>query len=747
MSLSNKSRLWLAATFVTVAVMVLTALVLPRSFRLTAFSDIIQALLLLSGALAFIPLAVQSRGRVRLFWSLITLGTVLWFSYQMLWTIYEVVLRRDVPDLCTWDVVLFLHIVPFMAALALRPHMARDEYAARIGQLDFALLLVWWFYQYVLIVMPWQYVIPDVAAYNRNLNAVYLAEKLALLTGLVACWITSKTQWKQIYAGLFAMTLCYSVSSTLANWAIGREVYYTGSLYDIPLVVSMASLTWIGLRTRVDKADATTASAPTIYGVWVARFSMIAVFSLPAFAAWSMSDVEVPARIRVFRLTLTLLAAFLMGIMVFMRQRILDRELIRLLDHSRESFDHLKRLQAQILQSEKLASITQLVGGAAHELNNPITAMLGYSDLLLNTKLSEDQQPLAAKIGQYVRRTKSLVASLISFARQTPAPRSSLDLNTLARTALKLTQTQWETLKIEVRTQFDPSPAKSAGRSQPVAAGLPATGVQQPACIGRARRPLAEHKFRETRRPVYVADFNRSCQRGSRRSDASESCRLRRRTCVECLPGNFAGAPRHAHLRAPRKRIFVIAGGIAGGSFCRLPAARTLQCRCCGNLNRSLKLPARRVDVAPARTPHKCRDPRIAQRGLKLSDLRRIRRREVDPRPRIQRNQVHLAAQSAQQFRHFPRMNWFIVHATKQDIFKCDPLARAQRIRLRRRNQQLQIPFFVQRHDARAQLVIRRIQRNRQLRTDRFFSEVMDARHNPRRRNGHPPLCNSDFLH
>ena len=89
-----------------------------------------------------------------------------------------------------------------------------------------------------------------------------------------------------------------------------------------------------------------------------------------------------------FRLALTLIAAFLMGLMVFVRQHLLDRELIHLLDHSRESFDNLKRLQAQILQSEKLASIGQLVGGAAHELNNPITAMLGYSDLLLSTPLT-----------------------------------------------------------------------------------------------------------------------------------------------------------------------------------------------------------------------------------------------------------------------------------------------------------------------------------------------------------------------
>ncbi len=444
--------------------MIVAALFLPRSFALTGFSDILQSLLLISGAAVFIPLISRSHGRIRLFWSLLTLGVTFWLVYQLYWTYYEVVLRRDVPDLCTWDVVLFLHIVPFMAALALRPHVPRDEYAARIGQLDFAMLLVWWFYLYVLIVIPWQYIVPDVPAYNRNLNVLYSAEKMALLAGLAICWIISRAHWRKLYAALFVMSLCYSASSTVANWAIARGAYYSGSLYDIPLVAAMASLTCIGLCTKAERPMA-AASGSTVYGVWVARFSMIAAFSLPLFGAWSMSDQAVPQRIRVFRVGLTLLAAFSMGVMVFIRQRILDRELTRLLQYSRDSFDSLKRLQAQILQSEKSASITQLVGGAAHELNNPITAMLGYSDLLLNTALTPEQQPLAAKIGQYVRRTKSLVASLISFARQAPAPKVPLDLNTLARTAVKLTQPQWENLGIDVRTDFDTALPKVLGDS------------------------------------------------------------------------------------------------------------------------------------------------------------------------------------------------------------------------------------------------------------------------------------------
>lgn len=464
MALGRKSYFWLGGSIALLAALVGAALLLPRSFALTAFSDVVQCFLLASAVCAFAPLISRSHGRIRLFWSLIALSAAFWLVYQLYWTWYEVLLRRDVPDLCIWDVVLFLHIVPLMAALGLRPHVPRDEYSARIGQLDFALLLVWWFYLYVLIVMPWQYVVADIAAYNRNLNILYSVEKVALLAGLVVCWIISKGHWRKLYAALFAMNLCYSASSTLANWAIAREAYYSGSLYDIPLVAAMASLTWIGLRTKAEKADS-VASFSTVYGVWVARFSMIAAFSLPLFGAWSISDAAIPSRIRVFRLGLTLVAALFMGMMVFIRQRILDRELARLLQHSRDSFDSLKRLQAQILQSEKLTSITQLVGGAAHELNNPITAMLGYSDLLLSTPLTSEQQPAAARIGQYVRRTKSLVASLISFARQAPAPKVLLDLNTLARTAIKLTQPQWEGLGIEVRTDFDATLPKVLGDS------------------------------------------------------------------------------------------------------------------------------------------------------------------------------------------------------------------------------------------------------------------------------------------
>lgn len=452
--LRTYSKLWTAAAAACLATLVLAAMILPQSFRLTALSDVIQCLLLFSGTMSLVPQVVRARGRLRLFWTLIGTGITFWFSYQLFWTYYEVWLRTDVPDLYAADMILFLHIVPLMAAVALRPHAPQDEYAARLRRLDFALMMVWWIYLYVLIVIPWQYVVADVVAYNDNLNSLYLIEKLAFLSTLFMAWRGSRGGWRTFYASLFGASFTYAASSYIANWAISRHVYYSGSLYDIPLAVSMTWITVIGLWTREREPQAGVRSTSTSHGVWLARLGMIAAFSLPLFAAWALLDAAIPPHIRSFRMVLTLAAALLMGVMVFVRQRLLDRELLRLLTHSRESFANLKRLQAQITESEKLASIGQLVGGAAHELNNPITAMLGYSDLLLNTALNPEQIELAGRIGQHVRRTRSLVASLLSFAKQGPAAMAPVDLNALLRTAVKLSQPQWQALKIEVRTEF-----------------------------------------------------------------------------------------------------------------------------------------------------------------------------------------------------------------------------------------------------------------------------------------------------
>ncbi|HEY1659672.1 MAG TPA: HAMP domain-containing sensor histidine kinase [Candidatus Sulfotelmatobacter sp.] len=425
-----------------------------RSFALTAISDWVQCLLLLSGTLSFLPRVFKSQGRMRAFWTLLAMGMAFWFCYQLMWTYFEIILRTDVPDLCAGDIILFLHIVPFMAALALRPDGPQDEYAPRLRQFDFVLMMTWWMYLYIFAVMAWQYVVPNIGAYDDNLNLLYLIEKLAFLGGLVVAWLHSKGAWKTFYANLFGASLTYAFSSYVANWAISRHAYYSGSLYDIPLCASMAWITVIGLWCGASEPEVRKKAVASSQGMWLARVGMIAVFSLPLLGGWALLENGIPSRIRSFRLVLTLGAALCMGVMVFVRQRLLDRELLRLLTQSRESLANLKRLQAQITESEKHASVGQLVGGAAHELNNPITAMMGYSDLLLTSTLNEEQKGLATKIVQHVRRARLLVATLLSFAKQGPATMAPVDLKTVLRTAAKISAPMYQSLNVELRTSL-----------------------------------------------------------------------------------------------------------------------------------------------------------------------------------------------------------------------------------------------------------------------------------------------------
>jgi signal transduction histidine kinase len=452
--MSEPSKLWIWAAVGLVVAQAMASLFLRQNFALMVISDIVQCVLLLSGALSFLPNVIAARGRTRLFWVLMMLGLTSWFSYQLLWTYIEVILRQDVPEPFVGDIVLILHIVPMMAALALQPHIEQDDRTIRLGSLDFALLIVWWVYLYLFAAIPWQYVQANELAYGQNLNALYLAEKIAFLAGLMLVWWRSTGAWRTVYANCFGASLTYALSSYLANWAIGLKVYYSGSLYDLPLAASMAWFTVVGVQAYRLSPKPQRARSSAGHGVWVARLGMIAIFTLPLFAAWSVFDTATPSRVRTFRLLVTLGCTLVMGAMVFRKQYLLDRELIGLLRASEESFENLRRLQVQLVQSEKLASLGQLVGGAAHELNNPLTAMLGYSELLTQTHLTVEQQALAEKIAQQVRRTKALVSSLLSFAKQVPVEKTLLDLNALTNTAVKLAQPQLHAASIQVHADL-----------------------------------------------------------------------------------------------------------------------------------------------------------------------------------------------------------------------------------------------------------------------------------------------------
>ncbi|MGA9777879.1 MAG: ATP-binding protein [Verrucomicrobiia bacterium] len=116
----------------------------------------------------------------------------------------------------------------------------------------------------------------------------------------------------------------------------------------------------------------------------------------------------------------------------------------------------LKTTQAQLVQSEKLSAIGKFVAGVAHELNNPLTAVVGFSEILKRGTEDEKNRRYSDTILKAALRCKRIVQSLLSFARREQPERKLVSINTLIEMALEIVGYSLRTSNIEVVTQLEP---------------------------------------------------------------------------------------------------------------------------------------------------------------------------------------------------------------------------------------------------------------------------------------------------
>jgi diguanylate cyclase (GGDEF)-like protein len=327
---------------------ILVSLLASPSLGLTTFGDLTQCILLFCATVAVLSNIRTTDKREQMFWLLMALGCAMWLGAQLLWTYFEVFLRQETPDPFIGDVILFLHIVPMMAALVVRPHVQQNGHSLRLGSLDFFLLLTWWLYLYLFVVIPWQYVSPNEGVYGRSFDVLYGCEQLVLIVGVGLVWQRSSGRWRAIYSHFFKASVIYSMGSILASVAIDFHRYYTGSLYDVPLVAAMGWFSVIGLNAHELPSTPTTTTVSHQHNMWRARLAMVAVFSTPLMVLWAQFGGTAPSSVRTYRVVLTVTAMIVMGTMVLLKQHWMDHELLHLLKLSRQNLDELYKLKDEL---------------------------------------------------------------------------------------------------------------------------------------------------------------------------------------------------------------------------------------------------------------------------------------------------------------------------------------------------------------------------------------------------------------
>jgi len=430
--------------------------VFPSAFFRAAMGNLVPLLVLLAAFAFSARNALDSRGHTRLFWGLMAAGMAMWSFNQAAWAWFEVITHQPLPEVFFGDIVLFLHIVPIMAAVAIRPHQADERDGMLPSALDVCILLVWWVVVYAFFVFPEEYLVINIPVYNLRWAILYLVEGVMLIAVSASAFFTSSGPWRALYRNICFASIFYTFASELMNSAMVRGIYHSGGLYDVPFLAAALGFLWICISGRrcLGEIQTMPASAHGPRRPVAPQLAKLALLSLPVMGYWALFLSHEQFYLRQIRFTVALSGVGVLAFVVCIKQHLMDQRLLHLLKNSRTSFDNLQRLQGRVIQQAKLASLGELVALAAGELEYPLSAILSNSErMAASSNLSREQLANAQKIGQQARRTRELVNDLLAFAQQTPGEKSPLELKPLLQRALQMEGFKLENKRITLTVE------------------------------------------------------------------------------------------------------------------------------------------------------------------------------------------------------------------------------------------------------------------------------------------------------
>jgi signal transduction histidine kinase len=456
------SRLWLILFSAVLLIAFFVALWGKPGYALSAFGDLAELGFLLAAAAFMVRNAYASHGASRIFWSFSAAGIVVWIAGAAQWTEYEIFLRVPPPQTPLGDTLLFLKLVPLVAALAAEPQTELTGRFRIFGFLDLSFLLVYWFYFYAIWVIPYRYVVHEEGLYSFHFNTIDSFGHIIFITVLGIAALRAQGTWRSLYRLYWAAFALYTLSSTIANVAIDEGKFYSGGLYDLPVLASVAGIAYFAILGGKLPLRSAPSLLPGGYSrssraliLLPARIAMLATLSTPVIGFALLGSAGVSDRIGHFRVLTTLLAMLILTLLLSLKQDLLSSDLIRSLREASRAYASLSSTHQRLLQIEKLASLGHVVARVANEVKKAMAATLNSSSALItDASAGSATRSMAEKIVSQAHRTDVLLNNMLSFACESPLEIAPVDLRQLLSAAIGLTRAGRNAhLQLEIKSE------------------------------------------------------------------------------------------------------------------------------------------------------------------------------------------------------------------------------------------------------------------------------------------------------
>jgi signal transduction histidine kinase len=392
-------------------------------------------------------------GREGTFWRLWAAGCALWIVSDLFG-----ILACSQQLLSTMEfyclTFTLLPEVAVMGALVMQPEVSEGELRDPVVRYEAALVALWWFYLYLMFVTPWRWVLPDAHAFWSAFIALHKFQDATLVAWLLMLGIGSRRPWQRAYLNMAGAVALLSLTIGPMYRAWSAEYWFSAMIFEALIACAFLWLALAPLLAAGEPDEAPTPARAPGLGTGNLLASLTA-FGIPVLAIWSRFLGSAPEPVRRFRLLVSFVTLAVGVLLVYLWQVVADQQGERLVRTLETSVHERRRLQGHFAEAEKLVSLGHLAAGAAHEINNPVAAMLGYSELLrADASSSERVRELGRKIGEQARRIRNLVQNLLSLGEHESMEVQPVDVAALLKSAAELRllggRHRNETLRIEV---------------------------------------------------------------------------------------------------------------------------------------------------------------------------------------------------------------------------------------------------------------------------------------------------------